>query len=167
MLVTRTLRNVFEDIYERDTFYIASDAGGAVASTKVISPAGLILAARLTGYQALRDQVRIKKVQVHLKPIASASTPGLGVLYIERDPAAAVVATPQLALDQFEVTSCQAWNALSLTWKPQQPSDRAFQNLNPGTTSLGSFYLLGTGFTVSAPIWNMTVKIWAVLRGRP
>lgn len=167
MYVPRQVSTVLDEIYERDTFYIASDAGGLVANTKTCSPAGLMLAGRLTGYQALRDQIRIDRVRVEMKPIASASTGGLAALYIERDPSAAVVATPQLALDQFEVTSCQAWAKMMLTWTPQQPSDKAYQNLNPGTTSLGSFYLIGSGFPASTPIWNMTVKLWATLRGRP
>jgi hypothetical protein len=157
-----------ERVYETYTATtITSNASGISAASWVISPAGLLLAARLTGYQAIRDQMRIDKVQIVIHPMASASTPGLIVMYVERDPTAAVVATPVLALDQFEVRSAQSWKPLQVDWKPQAPSDKEFQNLNPGTVSKGTFFLLGNGAPVTTPIANATVHVWATLRGRP
>jgi hypothetical protein len=158
-----------ERIFERYTTILNSTVTtGASNASWVISPAGLLLGSRLTGYQALRDQIRIDKVVLSFRPIASTSTSGLGVLYIERDPSAAVVGNFSLALDQFEVATASSWQPMSLTWRPQQPSDREFQNLNPGTVSLGTFFETGAGHGAAAlPLWEVTVKLWATLRGRP
>lgn len=168
-VVPRNVAYSLERIYERYTTIVNSTVTtGASNASWVISPAGLLLAARLAGYQALRDQIRIDRVKLKFHPIASTSTSGLGVLYIERDPAATVVGSFSLALDQFEVASASSWQPMSLLWRPQQPTDRLFQNLNPGTTSLGTFFETGAGHGVAAlPIWEVTVCLWATLRGRP
>ncbi len=132
-----------------------------------VSAAGTMLAARLAGYQALRDQIRIDRVRVTLHPIQGADTEGQTAIYVERDPTAAVVATVALASDQFECKTGHVYNELAIEWTPQQPTDRNFNLLNPGTVVLANVYVYGASMPSSAAIYNYTVELWATLRGRP
>ncbi len=90
-------------------------------------------------------------------------------MYLERDPAAAVVATQALALDQREVVTCPMWQSTKLVWRPQEPADKAFELLNPGTTGLGTMFLLGGNSTATpnVQVGFLTVEVWATIRGRP
>lgn len=126
-----------------------------------------MLAARLAGYQALRDQIRIDRVRITLHPIFGADTEGQTAIYVERDPTAAVVATVALASDQFESKTGHVYMPLSLEWIPQQPTDRTFNLLNPGTVVLATVFVYGASMPASLPVYNYTVELWATLRGRP
>jgi hypothetical protein len=156
-----------EEHYERTTTQVASTAGGLLAQTVPVSPAGLVSSGRLTGLQALRDQARINRVKISLRPMRGTDSEGLCCLYIERDPTAAVVATTALACDQFERAIGQAWNSVVLEWRPQQPTDLVFGLLNPGTSVLANIFLVGTGFEASYNAYEMIVEAWFTLRGRP
>lgn len=145
-----------------------------MSQTFTISPAGLMLAARLTGYQALADEYRIDLASLTLQPLHGSNSSGRAVLYIERDPLAAAVATVELASDQRERVILSARDTASLSWRPQEPADKEFQLLNPGTTSLGSFKVVGDGFYVQGAIPAAAVTIWTAvfrvaltIRGRP
>ncbi len=159
--------NALQSIYERNTTLLNSDATGHVTSNVPVSPAGTMLAGRLTGYQALRDQCRIEMVRVTLHPITGTDTEGMVGMYIERDPTAAIVATVALIADQFESSVAQAWKTNSVVWHPQQPTDRTFNLLNPGTVVLANIYTYGASFPASIACYNVTVELWATLRGRP
>jgi hypothetical protein len=159
--------HALESHYERYTVGLTSDASGNVAATVPVSPAGLVLAARLTGLQALRDQARIDHVRITIRPFLGTDSEGMWVLYTERDPAAAVVATMPLALDQFEVASGRAWDKVVLDWKPQQPTDLLYGLLNPGTVVLSNIYVKASALPVSIPAAEMVVEAWFTLRGRP
>jgi hypothetical protein len=158
---------VVERVYERNTTLLNSDAAGHVTMTVPVSAAGSLLAARLTGYQALRDQVRIDHVKVTLNPINGTDSEGQTAVYVERDPAAAVVATVALAADQFEARTASSWQKLCIDWYPQQPTDLTFNLLNPGTTVLSNIYVYGASLPVSVASYNVTVESWLSLRGRP
>jgi hypothetical protein len=164
---SRSVGRVLTTVTEHYTQVITSDAGGGYSNTFNVSPAGLLLAARLTGYQALHDQVRIDRVVASLRSLVSTSTSGLMVLYIERDPAAAAAGTVPLALDQFEVSSGNAWRCFSHSWRPQQPTDRVFNLLNPGTVALSRIALVGSGFPNSTPVFELKLTVWCTMRGRP
>lgn len=164
--VPRQIR-VFDRIYERTTTLLSSTAGYLVTQTVSISPAGIFSAGRLTGYQALRDQCRIEWVKVTLTPIFGADTEGQTGLYIERDPtAAALTGIPNVA-DQFESAVANVYRRLTITWTPQQPTDRLFNPLNPGTVVLAHVYVYGASIPASSPAYNMIVESMCTLRGRP
>jgi hypothetical protein len=155
-------------VVEHYTTAITSSAVGALNYQVNVSPAGLLLAARLAGYQALRDQIRIDRVVVCLIPTQSASTgTGQTAIYIDRDPTAATVANLALACDQFEKVHDVNWRPLVLTWRPQQPVDRTFNNLNPGTVSLATFNVVGNQMPASSQVYMQEVTVYATLRGRP
>lgn len=158
---------VVERVYERNTTLISSNGAGQVSLTVPVSAAGLMLAARLAGYQALRDQVRIDRVKITLHPINGTDSEGQTCVYVERDPTAAVVATVALASDQFESRTASSWQPLSIEWYPQQPTDLNFNLLNPGTVVLSNVYVYGASLPASLPAYNVTVESWLSLRGRP
>lgn len=158
---------VIQKVYERNTTILASDAAGHVTMTIPVSPAGILLASRLSGYQALRDQARIDRVRVTLSPINGTDTEGQTAIYIERDPTAAIVATVALAADQFESEHKNVWKPLSLLWTPQQPSDHTYNLLNPGTVVLANIYIYGASIPATVNCYNVTVESWISLRGRP
>jgi len=151
--------------------------GAAVGSITLaaIDPAGLLLATRLTGYRALADEVRIDEVQFHLKPVYGSSSSGRCCMYIERDPTAAIVASVSLAQDQREQRSFALYEPASITWRPQEPADYEFNLLNPGTTSLGSVFLVadtmqvpaGTNLPNGTIMYTLTITVKMVIRGRP
>ncbi len=165
LLVPKANRSVFP-IYERNTYIQASSGTGTIAQTLGVA-LNSILAARLSGLQALHDQARIDQVRISLMPMNGSDTEGILAVYIERDPTAAAVATPALAADQFEVSVAPAWRAQVLNWYPQQPTDRAFLALNPGTTLLANFFLVGSGFPTSVNCYEVTLEMWLSVRGRP
>jgi len=158
---------VIERVYERNTFLVNADGAGHVAMTIPVSPAGLLLATRLAGYRALRDQMRIDRVVVTLHPINGTDTEGQVGVYVERDPTAAVVGSVPLVADQFESVVGQAFKTISLEWLPQQPTDREYLLLNPGTDVLSNIYVYGASFPASLATYNVTVESWTSLRGRP
>jgi Zn-dependent M16 (insulinase) family peptidase len=147
---------------------ISSNGTGLVSSSIDLDPAVLILAARLAGYQALRDEIRIDGVKAVYEPYLSAST-GTGSLamYIERDPTAAIVASYALASSQYESTTFRSWDNGTIVWRPQQPSDYAFNLLNPGTVKLGKIQIVGQGLPVSVDVGATRILLSATLRGRP
>jgi Zn-dependent M16 (insulinase) family peptidase len=147
---------------------ISSNGTGLVSSSIDLDPAVLILAARLAGYQALRDEIRIDGVKAIYEPYLSAST-GTGSLamYIERDPTAAIVASYALASSQYESTTFRSWDNGTIVWRPQQPSDYAFNLLNPGTVKLGKIQIVGQGLPVSVDVGATRILLSATLRGRP
>lgn len=160
--------SVFTQVVEHYTSAITSTAVGTLSYQVNVSPAGLLLASRLTGYQALRDQVRIDRVIISLIPTQSASTgTGQTAIYIDRDPTAAIVANLALACDQFEKVHDVNWRPLVLCWRPQQPVDRTFNNLNPGTVSLATFNVVGNQMPASSQVYMQEVTVYATLRGRP
>jgi len=154
---------------------ISGSVAGTISFTKALQPSTILLAARLAGYQALADQIRIDKVTLKLNPIYGSSASGRVTCYIERDPTAAIVASVDLANDQREVVRGKFSSPMSITWRPQQPTDYSFNLLNPGTVSLGTIYVIGdalkdtTGTTaaVSTNAFSYTVVTWFTLRGRP
>ncbi len=145
----------------------------AVSDTTTISPAGLLLAARLAGYQAVADEVRIDRVDVEYQPVLGRSGSGRVGAYIERDPTAAAVATVELASDQREAVSGNVSMPYVLHWRPQEPADREFNLLNPGSTALGKVILLGSVIADSGTAVNnyvvfiKRVHVWMTIRGRP
>jgi hypothetical protein len=146
----------------------ASSGAGAIAQSIPIRPSSLLLAARLAGYQALRDEIRIDSVRVEWLPLLSASTgTGTVCMYIERDPAAAIVASTTLAMDQLEQSNASGWKPINIRWGPQQPSDFAFNLLNPGTVSLGTVQFVGGGLPATAACGLIRITLSATLRGRP
>lgn len=167
MVVTAPTQDRLLSIYERQSSVVNSDAGGLIAGTVPISAAGLISAGRLAGYQALRDQIKIIRVTVTLAPFSGTGSTGRTVVYVERDPTAAVVGSVYLASDQFESRSAMAWEQNALTWRPQQPTDYLYNLLNPGTVVLANMYLKGSGYAATTACYTQIIEVWAVLRGRP
>jgi len=153
-------------IHERNTIAIASTASGTLSETFAVS-AGNILAARLAGYRAIYDQVRIDRFRVTFVPRLGTGQTGNIAIYIERDPTAAIVATLELASDQFEVVRGPARAPLALDWLPQQPTDHQFNLLNPGTVILSSIMLVGAGCSATAIQGDVTLELWTTMRGRP
>ncbi len=158
------------------TQVVIAAAAGTISQSFAISPAGLLLAARLAGYQTLADEVRIDLANVVLTPVLSRTAPGRVTMYIERDPTAAVVATVDLASDQRERFVGSVRDPLSLTWRPQEPDDLQFNLLNPGTTSLGKFCVVGDsikrsdGVTATVGgelVFTAQIRVAMTLRGRP
>lgn len=154
---------------------VSGSVAGTIAFTKALQPSTVILAARLAGYQALADQIRLDRVLLSLKPLYGTSASGRVTAYVERDPTAAIVSTVDLANDQREVVRKRFSQELQIMWRPQQPTDFQFNLLNPGTVSLGTIYVIGdalkdtTGATaaVSTNAYSYTVTTWFTLRGRP
>ncbi len=165
---------VLQQVLEVTSNVFPTTGLGVLSQTVGIDPVSLLLAARLTGYRALADEVRIDLVSMTLDPIHGTSSSGRAVMYIERDPTAAIVGTVDLASDQRERVIGSVRDRLSLTWRPQEPTDREFNLLNPGTTSLGSFqvlcdnvYVQGTIAPNSTPIWTRVIRVALTIRGRP
>jgi hypothetical protein len=164
---------LFQSIRERTTTAVTSIAGGSIATSLGISPATIITAARLTGYRAIADEIRIDYIRLNLTPILGAASTGRTVLYVERDPNAAIVATVALADDQREKVIGRVNTPLSICWRPQEPTDREFQTLNPGSHSLGTFQIVSdqiTDATATAFVGNcysQQLLVYATLRGRP
>lgn len=159
-----------QTIVEETVDTISTSAGGLITGTIYqIRPVDLILASRLSGLQALHDEVRIDRVRLELVPQLGMNTVSTTAMYIERDPSAAVVGSIELAASQFEVVMGPLNKSLVITWRPQQPSDREFHRLNPGTVSLGSIFVLGgsAGVTASVPAYLARVTLFATVRGRP
>jgi len=168
---------VEERVFEKSTLYVTTKADGTLTTFSVAGdPAGLLIASRLTGYQALRDDCRIDKVVFDFVPLFHGTTGGEVAFYIEREVSESVVATLPLACDQFECAHGQFGDCLSLTWVPQQPSDKVFQPLNPGTSPLFNIYGVessaglsqnGTSISTAQQIYTVTISTWMTLRGRP
>lgn len=163
-----------QNIGERRNGTVQTTGIGVFTGTFALDPAVLITAARLAGYQAVADEVRLDSIVFNYVPHLGSTAGGRLALYIDRDPAAAAVATVSAAKDQREVVSGCVRDHLSLTWRPQEPDDRQFNLLNPGTTSLGSFVLIGDALTdagVALPngtIFGTTEYVVRMtLRGRP
>jgi hypothetical protein len=164
--------NCTQQIHERYTTTAVSSASILTISYN-ISPAALLLAGRLAGYQAIADEVRIDFVRTTLTPVLGASSSGRSALYIERDPAAALVATVNLADDQRERVVGRVHQPLQISWRPQEPNDLQFNLLNPGTVSLGKFGLVGDNITdanaanYSGVVYNVQFLVAMTIRGRP
>ncbi len=156
-----------QHIVERTTITSTSTAGGALAETWNVRPSSLILAARLTGYQALRDEIRLDRVRVTLNPVLGSSAVGNACLYLERQTGEAVVGTTQLAMDQQEEVHGHVAKKLVLDWLPKEPADFEFELLNPGTVAKAIFYFVGSGVAASTLHYYVTIDVWATLRGRP
>jgi len=145
----------------------------AISDITTISPAGLLLAARLAGYRAVADEVRIDQVDVEYQPCLGRAGSGRIGAYIERDSTAAAVATVELASDQRESVSGNVSVPYVLHWRPQEPADREFHLLNPGSTALGQFIFLGTAiFDANTAVNNYVafikrVHVRMTIRGRP
>lgn len=154
-------------IVESNSFALSSTAGGALASSYSVAPAGIILAARLAGYQALRDECRIDRVMAHLLPIQGTGASGQVCMYIERNIADAPVATFALANDQQEKVAGHVSRPLTLNWLPREPADHEFNLLNPGTVSLAEFQIVASGLTASTAYYTLQLVFYATLRGRP
>jgi len=129
----------------------------------IIDPSSLILASRRTGYFAIYDDIRLDSLRIELAPSGSSAATGTWTFYIDRDPAAAIVATQILAADQFESVTGRQNQTLRYTWRPQQPSDLAFQDLTAGNVSLGSLNVIGTAAFGS----NVCLVTTLTVRGRP
>jgi hypothetical protein len=164
--------NCTQQIHERYTTTAVSSASILTISYN-ISPAALLLAGRLAGYQAIADEVRIDFVRTTLTPVLGASSSGRSALYIERDPAAALVATVNLADDQRERVVGRVHQPLQISWRPQEPDDLQFNLLNPGTVSLGKIGLVGDNITdanaanYSGTVYNVQFLVVMTVRGRP
>jgi hypothetical protein len=167
-----------ERVVEKNTFKVSCSTTGQLSSAPVVGgdPAGLLISSRLTGYQALRDDCRIDKVVFDFVPLYSGTVCGEACFYLERQVSDPVVGTLELACDQFEATHAVFGRSQSITWLPQQPSDRVFQSLNPGTTQLFLLYGVansdglgsnGAPFTGVREVYTVTVTTWMTLRGRP
>jgi len=150
-------------------------AGVCTNAALTITPSVLVVAARLAGYQAIYDEVRIDKIHVTLHPILGSTTAGRVAFYLERDPAAGAVGSVALALGQRELAQGSIRNTLSLNWAPQEPADWEFNLLNPGTVSLGKFVVmadsLADGAGVALPnattMYTADIRVAMTLRGRP
>jgi hypothetical protein len=169
-------RNVVEErIYERTTLSVyASNTGVIAGNFYYVAPSTLILASRLSGYQAIRDDIRIDHVRCTFNPAFKGTTSGRLVLYLERDPTEAVSSTVLLANDQFEKSCGALTDKLVLNWVPQQPTDLAFQPLSPGTAQLAFFTLVadtlssnGVAVPITGVIGSLDLELTATLRGRP
>lgn len=169
---------MFTSIREVQAVQVITSAGtaGTISSTiAVVDPAGSILAARLTGYRALADECRIDSMSVTLSPVYGKSSNGRVAMYIDRDPSSAIVASVERASDQREKVIGLLSETLSLTWRPQEPADRGFELLNPGTTVLGYFRIVadtlsdggGTAIPVSTLTHTATIRVNFTIRGRP
>jgi hypothetical protein len=167
--------HLMERIYERTSITVGGTGTGVASATLFnVSPAGLISASRLSGYQALRDDVRIDRVRVTLRPTVRGTCTGRCALYVERDPTEPLSATVPLAMDQFELCYGNVDQELVLEWRPQEPLDLEFQPLNPGTSVLAAFNLVadtltagGLALGAASVIFSGTAEVWATLRGRP
>lgn len=175
--VSRPVSNsVLQQVHETHSIPIQTTAGG-VCSTLIsaIQPSGLVLAARLAGYQAIFDECRIDFIKVTISPLYGSNTRGRVCVYVERDPAAAIVATVDLANDQREKVFGSLYTPLSIGWRPQEPTDHAFNPLNPGTVSLGSLFFkadslldgAGAAIAQASTISTVTIQVAMTLRGRP
>lgn len=139
-----------------------------------VTPAGLLIAARLSAYQGVADEVRIDSVTVTLVPVFGMTASGRVAFYLERDPAAAAVATVELASDQREVVTGRPQQTLRLSWRPQEPADREFNLLNPGTVSLGLFTIVadslansGVAVPIATNVFTARIVTRMTIRGRP
>lgn len=173
---SRGVSTSFYTIHEVYSLPVQTSADGVVSRTlSAIQPSGLILAARLAGYQAIYDECRIESVRVVLTPLYGTNTRGRVVMYVERDPTGAIVASVDLANDQREKVFGNLYTPISINWRPQEPDDHAFNLLNPGTTSLGSFFIKadslqdGAGATIvnASTVFTATLYVTVTLRGRP
>jgi hypothetical protein len=168
--VPRVLSNAYLQRIEEETVVVNSTSGGGLVAISIaLTPSAMFTAARLAGLRALHDEIRFDRVTMELIPQLGANTVSTTALYIERDPTAAVVGTIELAASQFESVNGPLNRPIALTWRPQQPQDRAFNLLNPGTVSLGTFYGVGGSATVtpSVPAYLIHIHVWATVRGRP
>jgi len=155
--------------------FATTGAGAASGTVRVVSIAQLLLTARLNGYQAVADEVRIDHVTVQLYPVYGTAAAGQVALYLERDATAAVVASFALASDQREKVVGSIRDRLSLDWVPQEPDDYDFNLLNPGTVAKATFYLVGanladgggTAIPNATTIFTTRVITDFTLRGRP
>jgi hypothetical protein len=166
---------MFEKLYERSSSILETTAVGGLSLTVAsVSPASLISAAHLTGYQAIRDECRIDRVRVSLYPIFSGTTSGRVALYLERDSAASISASYDLAQEQLELAFGRLTDPLVLEWHPQEPLDREFQTLNPGTRVHANYFIVadalaanGAPLAINYFVFEAIVETWATLRGRP
>lgn len=165
--LSRPGNGVLVKVTERLSFFLSSGAGGAISQQILLRPSSLLLAARLTGYQAIFDEARLDSVTIKATPNNGANAPGMISTYIERDPVGAIVATAILAADQRESVSASAYQPWKLTWAPQEPADLEFNLLNPGTTALGSFNMVGTAFGATVNAYTVTIVSQWTMRGRP
>ena len=165
-----------QTVYEVSSMGVLCDSQANLANTTTISPAGLLLSSRLAGYMAVADEVRLDRVDIEFIPVLGRGASGRCAAYIERDPTAAAVATVDLASDQRESVAGNASQKFVLHWRPQEPLDREFNLLNPGTVSLGSVILLGTQLadpgvpTADMPnrfVYMKKIHVWMTIRGRP
>lgn len=166
---------VFTPIHEKYTIATVTTGAGALSASTSISPAGCILAARLAGYQAISDEIRLDRVLITMRPIFGTNYSGAVAVYIDRDAAAATVASELLACDQREQCNGQLFTEKRLEWRPQEPADKEFNLINPGTVALAKFHFVGVALTDSAGaaianganLYTSVIEVWATLRGRP
>jgi len=166
---------ILTQISERRNGDVSTSAAGVISSGILSLYPQSILAPRLAGYQAIADECRIDQVTVTLTPIYGNNCTGRVTLYLERDSTAAIVATVLLASDQRERFVGSIREPLRLMWRPQEPADREFELLNPGTVSKGIFYVkadqladsAGVAIPNNTPIFTMTAVSLVTLRGRP
>lgn len=165
---------MFQKIYERRSYLATATATGVFSGQIVpVAPSSLLSSALLAGYQAVRDDMRIDRVRVSLLPLYHGTTSGRVALYIERHPGQAVSASVDLALGQLELSYGQFNDPLSLEWHPQEPLDREFQPLDPGTLDLADFNVVsdtlsanGTPIALYGSVTTVEIEVWATLRGR-
>jgi hypothetical protein len=161
-----------EQVYERTTYDVSTTGVGVISMQWNGSPTGTVLAARLAGYSAIRDEYRFDRVKYTFRPIFKGTVSGRVVAYLERTPAQGPVATVDLAQDQLEKATGSLDSVVSLSWTPQQPSDRAFASLAAG--AIYKLTMVGDSLSSSAVavpnatvIYSLTVEVWFTLRGRP
>jgi hypothetical protein len=154
---------------------ISTTGVGVVALQINTSPQGLLLPSRLTAYQALADEVRLDQCSLTLIPILGKSVGGRVTVYIERNLGMGPVATVDLANDQREVVASSLRNVINIKWSIQSPFDKSFNALNPGSTAMCRFFVVGDNLQSDAGVAvpNATqiftarlVSNWTV-RGRP
>jgi hypothetical protein len=162
-------------LYERvNTTIQLSVLGVFSGQVGQVSANGIFNAARLAGYQAIRDDIRFDRCRLTLTPVFSGTTGGRCILYVEREVGEAISASVLLASDQLERSSGQLSSKLTVGWTPQQPPDRQFYSLSAPSTNLANVNLVadslssnGVAVPVATVCWTVTMECWFTLRGRP
>jgi len=176
-LLTRVGRagaRMLQPVYERNTTQLSINGSSFATGTVVLAPDPMIEATRLGGYQALHDEIRIDHITFTLRPRMGASASGVTCMYIDRDPASTIASDEMLATDQYEAVADHVSRPLVVHWRPQEPADREFNLLDPGTVSLGNLFVIsnqiagpaGTLLT-SGVAYDLTTEVWFTVRGRP
>ncbi len=150
-------------------------AAGAISTLSELRPTVLISAARLAGYQACFDEIRIDRVEVRWSPLYGAGAGGRICVYLDRDITDGTVASVDDAVAQQEKFFIPFSKGGTLVWTPREPADREFHPLNPGNVSLARIHYLGAGLTKAdatdvangQDVGTVLFTLHATLRGRP